>query len=142
MEENKETTTAEAPNFWGDAVSMPHEQETIIEESPVIQNEQVAEVIAPVVEEKAIEKAEPIIQEKVVEVEKVIEKYPEFKDEYTKEVYQAILDGKEDVLKSWFNNHRNEKDVIIKLHTGQGKTLVGLLILQSNLNDNLSKMIR
>lgn len=37
------------------------------------------------------------------------------------------------VLKSW-NEKRSTRDVIIKLHTGQGKTLVGLLILQSQLN--------
>lgn len=37
------------------------------------------------------------------------------------------------VLKRW-NETRSTRDVIIKLHTGQGKTLVGLLILQSQLN--------
>ena len=38
------------------------------------------------------------------------------------------------VLEEWFNNRKNDKDVIIKLHTGEGKTLIGLLILQSRLN--------
>ena len=38
------------------------------------------------------------------------------------------------VLNDWFNNRRDEKDLIIKLHTGEGKTLIGLLILLSNLN--------
>ncbi|TCK68446.1 DEAD/DEAH box helicase family protein [Acidipila rosea] len=38
------------------------------------------------------------------------------------------------VLNDWFATHRKERDVIVKLHTGQGKTLVGLLMLQSRLN--------
>ncbi|MEM5769033.1 MAG: DEAD/DEAH box helicase, partial [Bacillota bacterium] len=39
------------------------------------------------------------------------------------------------VLEEWFDSRRKERDVIVKLHTGQGKTLVGLLILQSRIND-------
>lgn len=38
------------------------------------------------------------------------------------------------VLQSWFADHRSDRDVIVKLHTGQGKTLIGLLMLQSQLN--------
>lgn len=38
------------------------------------------------------------------------------------------------VLDEWYINHRTDKDVIIKLHTGEGKTLVGLLLLQSKIN--------
>src|SRR5690348_7148190 len=38
------------------------------------------------------------------------------------------------VLKKWYEDYKDKKDVIIKLHTGQGKTLIGLLILQSKLN--------
>lgn len=37
------------------------------------------------------------------------------------------------VLKEWFNNRINDKDIILKLNTGAGKTLVGLLILESKL---------
>jgi len=40
------------------------------------------------------------------------------------------------ILTQWFNSHRENRDNIIKLHTGQGKTLIGLLILQSKLNEN------
>ncbi|MCG7406602.1 DEAD/DEAH box helicase family protein [Paenibacillus sp. ACRRX] len=40
----------------------------------------------------------------------------------------------ESILKMWFEKHRHDKDVILKLHTGQGKTLIGLLLLQSRLN--------
>lgn len=42
--------------------------------------------------------------------------------------------AQEAVLTEWFNVHRSARDVIIKLHTGQGKTLIGLLILQARLN--------
>ena len=39
------------------------------------------------------------------------------------------------VLADWHERLRTERDVILKLHTGQGKTLVGLLALQSKLNE-------
>lgn len=38
------------------------------------------------------------------------------------------------VLQDWLACHREQRDVIVKLHTGQGKTLIGLLMLQSQLN--------
>lgn len=38
------------------------------------------------------------------------------------------------VLQAWFASQREQKDVIVKLHTGQGKTLIGLLMLQSQIN--------
>jgi replicative superfamily II helicase len=41
------------------------------------------------------------------------------------------------ILDQWHKQRRNHKDVIIKMHTGQGKTLIGLLILQSKLNEDL-----
>jgi replicative superfamily II helicase len=38
-------------------------------------------------------------------------------------------------LTDWFLHHKSTRDVIVKLHTGQGKTLIGLLLmLQSRLN--------
>lgn len=40
-----------------------------------------------------------------------------------------------EVLNKWFRD-RNKKNNILKLHTGQGKTIVGLLILQSYINSN------
>lgn len=39
-----------------------------------------------------------------------------------------------EILENWFDKRRNDKDLIIKLDTGTGKTLIGLLILQSKLN--------
>ena len=44
----------------------------------------------------------------------------------------------EKVLSDWHTNRRGEQDVILKMHTGQGKTLVGLLMLQSKLNEGVS----
>ena len=40
----------------------------------------------------------------------------------------------ETVLNSWYDTYRDQKDVILKLPTGEGKTIVGLLMLQSKLN--------
>ena len=42
--------------------------------------------------------------------------------------------AQEVVLKRWHAEYASKKDAILKLHTGQGKTLIGLLILQSRLN--------
>lgn len=42
------------------------------------------------------------------------------------------------ILQNWHEKFREKKDLIIKLHTGSGKTLIGLLILQSRLNENSS----
>lgn len=38
------------------------------------------------------------------------------------------------ILKNWYNDRFDDKDILLKLHTGQGKTLTGLLMLQSRLN--------
>ena len=38
------------------------------------------------------------------------------------------------VLAKWNTDHQGDRDVIVKLHTGQGKTLIGLLMLQARLN--------
>jgi replicative superfamily II helicase len=42
--------------------------------------------------------------------------------------------SQEAVLREWNARQAATRDVIVKLHTGQGKTLVGLLMLQSRLN--------
>jgi len=43
--------------------------------------------------------------------------------------------GQKNVLELWDKNHRNDINTIVKLHTGEGKTLIGLLMLQSLLNE-------
>lgn len=45
-----------------------------------------------------------------------------------------LWDGQSKVLEQWFAR-RTERNLVIKLNTGAGKTLVGLLICQSLLND-------
>lgn len=48
--------------------------------------------------------------------------------------YEYPRDVQSDVWKKWFEA-RNEKNCIIKMNTGSGKTVVGLMILQSCLNE-------
>lgn len=45
------------------------------------------------------------------------------------------------ILNEWYGHYREKKDLIIKLHTGEGKTLIGLLILQSILNQKAGPCI-
>lgn len=41
------------------------------------------------------------------------------------------------VLKEWFEKRLRDKDIILKLNTGAGKTLIGLLILESKLHQRI-----
>ena len=43
--------------------------------------------------------------------------------------------AQEAILCTWHEQYRGQRDIILKLHTGQGKTLIGLLMLQSKLNE-------
>jgi len=54
-------------------------------------------------------------------------------DKESDKVY--LWPGQKSVLELWHETHRLKKDTIVKLHTGQGKTLIGLLMLQSLLNE-------
>lgn len=45
-----------------------------------------------------------------------------------------LREVQKETLCEWYKNRVNDKDLIIKLHTGEGKTLIGLLILQSVIN--------
>src|SRR5271163_3605646 len=45
------------------------------------------------------------------------------------------------ILRDWHTNKRTQRDLIIKLQTGQGKTLVGLLMLQSRLNEGMGPAV-
>lgn len=46
-----------------------------------------------------------------------------------------------EVLQEWFNHHYKERDVIVKMHTGDGKTLVGLLMLYSKMNSGIGPVM-
>ena len=48
--------------------------------------------------------------------------------------YSYLRDVQSDVLDLWFNR-RDDKDLVIKMNTGGGKTVVGLLILKACLNE-------
>jgi hypothetical protein len=48
--------------------------------------------------------------------------------------FDYLRDVQGDVLKAW-HARRKDRDVVVKMNTGSGKTLVGLLMLQSLLNE-------
>ncbi len=50
--------------------------------------------------------------------------------------FKRPLDEQADVLDEWYSR-RTAKDLTIKMNTGGGKTVVGLLCLQSSLNENV-----
>ena len=45
------------------------------------------------------------------------------------------------VLEEWYERRNRDRDIVIKLNTGGGKTLVGLLIAQSILNEHHEPVI-
>lgn len=45
------------------------------------------------------------------------------------------------LLEKWYKDFRDKKDTIVKLPTGRGKTLIGLLILQSYLNEKKEPVV-
>ena len=45
-----------------------------------------------------------------------------------------LYSSQTEILQQWYSR-RNERDIVIKLHTGGGKTLVGLLMAQSTQNE-------
>lgn len=51
-----------------------------------------------------------------------------------KSVAGPLRPAQHKILEEWFSSNLEDKDLIIKLHTGEGKTLIGLLILQSKIN--------
>jgi len=54
--------------------------------------------------------------------------------------FKRPLDEQSDVLDAWFER-RKAKDLTIKMNTGGGKTVVGLLCLQSSLNENVKPAV-
>jgi len=72
---------------------------------PVVEPEVVVEPVAET-QNPAIE-TPPTPTEAIREVEKIVEKYPEM-DEYTGEIFQALLDGKEDVLLNYLSERSRD----------------------------------
>jgi hypothetical protein len=54
---------------------------------------------------------------------------------------QNIWEPQAEALTAWFDKHRQETDVVIQMSTGGGKTLVGLLIAQSIVNETQGKVL-
>ena len=54
--------------------------------------------------------------------------------------YQYLRDVQAEVLNQWSDN-RDKKDLVLKMNTGSGKTVVGLLILKSCLNESKSPSV-
>jgi len=79
----------------------------------------------------------------MVDFKKLVSKPKEKKKTHPCDIYETLDRAsdkgplrpiQEEILEEWHKKFSIEKDVIIKLHTGQGKTLIGLLILQSRIN--------
>lgn len=54
----------------------------------------------------------------------------------SKKYEEYLRDVQSTVLEKWFSDYRNKKNTVIKMNTGSGKTVVGLLILKSYINEN------
>lgn len=52
-----------------------------------------------------------------------------------------MRESQKQILEKWYNDFRDEKDTIVKLPTGKGKTLIGLLMLQSYLNEKKGPVV-
>ncbi len=52
-----------------------------------------------------------------------------------------LWQGQSKALEQWHETARAKKDVLISLHTGAGKSLVGLLIAQSLVNEGLARVL-
>lgn len=72
--------------------------------------------------------------------EKVIHPKEVFEDNIKSGKFQYLRSGQEKILGEWFSN-RSQKDTIVKMNTGGGKTTVGLLQLQSSLNEGISSAV-
>lgn len=51
--------------------------------------------------------------------------------------FPYLRDVQQDVLRAWFGR-RNQRDTVVKMSTGAGKTVVGMLMLQSSLNEGIA----
>lgn len=81
----------------------------------------------------------------MIDFSKLLDDQDQQKPIFPKEVFESNVRNKkfsylrgdqEKILESWFNK-REEKDNIIKMNTGGGKTTVSLLQLQSSLNEGI-----
>jgi superfamily II DNA or RNA helicase len=55
--------------------------------------------------------------------------------------FDDLWRGQAEALEDWNKNHRNTDDTLITLNTGAGKTVVGLLIAQSLVNEGVENVV-
>lgn len=81
----------------------------------------------------------------MIDFGELLNKYDDDLPIFPKEIFESSIrqskfsylrGDQEKVLEQWFSK-RNEKDTVIKMNTGGGKTTVGLLQLQSSINEEL-----
>jgi len=72
--------------------------------------------------------------------EKPINPLEIFQGSIRNEKYEYLRTVQGHVLEAW-DKQRDQRDTIVKMNTGSGKTLVGLLMLQSCLNEGLGPAI-
>lgn len=70
--------------------------------------------------------------DKVLDPIQIFDVLPEKNEKYE----EYLRDVQSTVLDNWFNSYRDNKNTVIKMNTGSGKTVVGLLILKSYLNED------
>ena len=54
----------------------------------------------------------------------------------SKKYEEYLRDVQSTVLENWYADYRDKKNTVLKMNTGSGKTVVGLLILKSYLHEN------
>src|SRR5690625_3122140 len=69
--------------------------------------------------------------EKVIDPVQIFDVLPQKNEKYE----EYLRDVQSTVLEKWFKDYRSNKNTVIKMNTGSGKTVVGLLMLQSYLNE-------
>lgn len=55
--------------------------------------------------------------------------------------YEYLRGVQTEILDEWFLRRNDDRDIILKMNTGAGKTLVGLLMLQSSINEGYGPAI-
>lgn len=74
---------------------------------------------------------ESVNNEMVIDPVQIFDVLPQKSGKYE----EYLRDVQSTVLEKWFQNYRNNKNTVLKMNTGSGKTVVGLLMLKSYLNE-------
>lgn len=116
----------------GAVYEAPVVEETVLEVNETVENTVVTEE-APIVEEVVATTAG--VKETIREVEKIVEKYPEM-DEYTTEMFNALMEGKEDVLYTYLA----EKNRDYKTMSDYDVVKANLMKANPNLTDEIAEL--